>query len=87
MTEYKSEDGEAQTERAGIETNRRDILKATSGTVTGIGLVAGSGTAVGSIRDSRAVLNSDLIDGCHGLEGRSRGNRFWLWKLISSTSL
>ncbi|WP_369333753.1 ATP-binding protein [Halorubrum sp. SP9] len=34
-----------------------------------------------------AVLNSDLISCYHGVEGRSRGNRFCPWKSISSTSL
>ncbi|WP_200530763.1 hypothetical protein [Halorubrum sp. LN27] len=34
-----------------------------------------------------AVLNSDLIGLYHGVEGRSRGNRFCPWKSISSTSL
>jgi hypothetical protein len=34
-----------------------------------------------------AVLNSDLINCYHGVEGRSRGNRFCPWKSISSTSL
>jgi len=48
------------------------------------------GTIGGAVFSSvilSAALNSDLIDGYHGLEGRSRGNRFWLWKSISSTSL
>ncbi|MFD1572078.1 helix-hairpin-helix domain-containing protein [Halorubrum laminariae] len=36
---------------------------------------------------SSAVLNSDLISCYHGVEGRSRGNRFCPWKSISSTSL
>ena len=37
--------------------------------------------------NNTAVLNSDLISCYHGVEGRSRGNRFCPWKSISSTSL
>jgi len=40
-----------------------------------------------NIVEINAVLNSDLISLYHGVEGRRRGNRFYPWKSISSTSL
>jgi len=40
-----------------------------------------------SLIDVYAVLNSGLIHSYHGVKGRSRGNRFYPWKSISSTSL